>query len=152
MRQMAGSDGRFKAPVWGDGCKRLDNEAASACGGMRYPEFPRAPFAAAPVDNVEIDHAGAPATAPAASKFSLNCLQLLKHVGRIEIAFHQCNRIGEIAAGATMRLVKQDRRGIEKAKVVVEAGDCCLDDLRRPPEPPVRTVRPDRDDIEVRCA
>ena len=51
-------------------------------------------------DDVEVEHAAAPAPAAAAAELALDRLQRGQHFRRVELAFDQRDRIGEVAAGA----------------------------------------------------
>jgi hypothetical protein len=59
-------------PAGGDRGERLEDEAASGDLRVGNRELPRAPSAAAPQDNVEVEHAGAPAAAGAAAEIPLD--------------------------------------------------------------------------------
>jgi len=137
------------APTRRDGRERLKYERPALDRGVRHRQLARVPPAAAPVGNVEVEDPGAPAPAAAPSELALDALERCQHVGREELAFNQRHGIREVAPGAAMRGVEQDRRGIEQAEVAVEPGDRRFDHLRRAAEPPVRAVRANGNGIEV---
>ena len=110
---------------------------------------PRTESPAAPQHDVEIEHARAPAAAAAPAEFAFDLLEPLEQFRRIELAFDQRHRIGEIAPGAAVRGVEHDRRGIEQAEVAVEPRDRRLDHAGRPAMASVRPVRADRDGVEL---
>ena len=82
----------------------------------------------------------------------LDGLQLPKHFQRFQRALDQRDGIGEVATGAADGGVEDDRRGIEQAEFLVEPRNGCFDDLLRPSEAAVGSVRPNRNGVEVRCA
>ena len=148
MREMADIE-RADAPAGGDGSERLENEAPPGDLGMGNHEGARAEPAAAPQRDVEIEHARAPALAGAAPELALDSLQAAQHFRWLEGALHQRDRIGEIAPGISMRGVKDDRRGIEQAKLLVEPRNRRLDYRWRPTVATVRSVRTNGDGVKV---
>ena len=90
-----------------------------------------------------------PAPARAAAEFAFDEFKRAKHCARVDVAFDQHNGIGEIASGAAMRWVEDDRRRVEQAKVGIEACDCCLDHLGWPAKAAVAAVRPECDGVKV---
>ena len=137
------------APSWSDCRERLKDEVTLGEARMRNRELPRAEFAAAPQDDVEVEDSRSPAAAAPPAKVALKGLQASKHLLRVEVAFNQRNCVGEIASGAAMGRIENDRRSIEQAEFLVEPGDRRLRHSRRSPIAPVRSVRPDGDGIEI---
>ena len=113
MREMVCSERAIKAPAGVDGGQRADHEAPRRGRRVRNYEPALAPSAAAPGNDVEIEDARTPATSAATAEVALNCLQLPQHLRRFERAFHQSDGIGEVPAGAAMRWIEHDGRGIE---------------------------------------
>ena len=109
MRKVASRQRRLKAPRRSDRRKRLDDEGAIGCRGMRDGEGSRAPSTSAPVDDVEIEHTRRPSAAAASAEFALDGLERPEHLGRIEIAFDERDGIGEIAAGSALGAVLSAR-------------------------------------------
>lgn len=140
---------RSDAQVGRDCGKRLEHEAALRELRMRHGEPARAETSAAPQNDVEIEHTRAPAAAAAATEFALDGLDVAKHFGRPEIAFHQRHSVGKVAASATMGRIENDRRGVKQSEILVEPRDRRLDHLRRAAVAAVRAVRPDRDGVEA---
>src|SRR5690348_18490368 len=90
--------------------------------------------------------------AAAPAELPLDRLDPMQHLLRVEIAFDDRDGIGEVAPGAADRRIENDRRGVEQAKLLVQAGNGGLDHLLRPSVAAVGAVRPDRDGVEVRHA
>jgi hypothetical protein len=149
LGKMADGERAAHAPAGGDRGEGLEDEAAPFELGVRDGEPARAPLAPAPQDEIEVEHAWRPAAAAAAAEIALDRLERVEQLRRVEIAFDQRNRIGEVAPGATMRRVEDDRRGVEQAEVLVEPRDRGLDHLRRAAVAAVRAVRPDGDGVEM---
>jgi len=143
---MADSDGAG-SPPGSNGRKRAQDEPALAELSMRDRQVPRTELAPAPQRDVEIEHARAPAAAAAAAELAFNGLESRKHLLRLEVAFGQRHRIGEIAPGGSVRRVEHDRRSIEQAEVLVQAGDSGLYDAGGTAMSTVRTVRSDRNGV-----
>ena len=142
----------FKPPGWSNRRKRTYHKAATSRGAMGDVEAARSPFPPAPGNDVEIEHPLSPATATATTEVAFNGLEAAEHLGRIQIAFNQCDRIGEVPTGTAVRWVEQDRGSVEQTKFLVETRDGGFNDARRPAVLPVAPVRADRDCIELRCA
>jgi uracil-DNA glycosylase len=138
------------APIGGNCGEWLEDEASPSELRMGNRQPPRAEPAAAPQDDVEVQHARPPALARAAPELSFDCLEPPQQRGCIQLAFDQRDRIGEVASAAAERPIEDDGRRVEQAEVLVEPGDRRLHDLRRPAEAPVRPVRADGDGVEVR--
>ena len=85
---------------------------------------------------------GAPALAAAAAELALDALEPAQHLGRLEIAFDQRDRIGEIASRAGHGRVEDDRRGVEQAELLIEPRDRGLDDLGGRPKRPCGRFEP----------
>jgi len=151
LGEMASGQASLDAPAWRDCSERLEDEVPFPKLLVGYRETPRAKAAAAPQDQVEIEHARAPAPAGPTAELALDLFQLFKDVSWLEIAFDQRHGIGEIAAGATMRWIEDDRRGVEQAECFIEPRNGGFDNTRGPAELPVRPVRSDGDRVEVRC-
>ena len=105
--------------------------------------------AAAPQDEVEIEHARSPAPSAATPECALDRLEAGQHLGRFRLAFDQRHGIGEIATGPAMRGVEYDRRSVEQAEILIEARDRGLDHASRAAEAPVRPVGAECDGVEV---
>jgi hypothetical protein len=71
------------------------------------------------------------------------------NISRLEPAFDQRHRVGEIAACAAFCPVDDDRRGVEQPEFLIELGDRRFEDAGRAPMPPVWPVRSDRDRVKV---
>lgn len=127
----------------------LEREAAVLKLGVWNGEPPRPEFAAAPQQDVEIEHASAPAAAWPPSELALDLLQAPKQIRRLGIAFDQRDGIGIIAAARPNGAAEHDRRGVEESEVRIEPGDRRFDHIRRAAIPPVSPVRPDPDGVEV---
>ena len=151
MGEMMSGDVALQPPTGSYRRKRAKDEAAARRQAMGDVQAPRAPFAAAPGDNVQVEHARAPAPAAAATEVALNSFEAVKHRGWIECAFHKRYGVGEVAAGAAMSGVEQDRGGVEQPEFLIETRDCSFYDTRRPAVAPVRPVRANGDGIELRC-
>ena len=101
-------------------------------------------------DDVEIEHPRAPAPPAAAAEVALDGLERLQHVGRIERAFDQRDRIGEVAARAAVRGLSTIGDGVEQRRNRGRAA-------RSPPtttpagrpKRPWRPVRANADGVEV---
>ena len=115
--------------------------------GDREP--PRAPPAAAPQDQVEVEDSRSPAAAAPASEVAFYDLEAPKQFGWIGVALDERDRIGKIAAGATMGCVEHDRRSIEQAELLVEPSDRRLDDAAWAAVPAMRAVGADGDCVKV---
>src|SRR5205814_8019284 len=89
---------RSEPPAGRDRGKRLEDEVAPGELGVRDREAPRAPFAAAPQYDVEVEHARAPAAAAAAAEFALDRLEAPQYLGRFDGAFAQRHGVGEVAS------------------------------------------------------
>ena len=150
LREMASGQASLDAPAWRDCSERLEDEVPFPKLLVGYRETPRAKAAAAPQDDVEVEHSRTPATAATAAEILFQRLQPREQRRWPKIAFDQRDRIGEIAAGSAMRRVEDDRRGVEQAELLVEPGNRGLDHARRAAVAAVRAVRTERDGIEVR--
>jgi hypothetical protein len=146
---MADGERPADPPARGNGGERLEHESALGDLRMGDREPARAPIAPAPQDNVEVENARPPAATAAAAKIALDGLEAPQHPGWVEVAFDERHRIGEIAASVAVRGVEYDRRGVEQAELLIEAGDGGLDDLRRAAEAAVRPVGADGDRVKV---
>src|SRR5689334_17601031 len=93
-------------PAGGDGGERLQDEAAPAELRMRDCQSGRAPFAAAPQNEVKVEHPRSPALAAAPAELALDGLEAPQHRDRRLAAFDQRDGIGEIAAGAAVGRVE----------------------------------------------
>jgi len=138
-------------PVRRDGGEGLENKAAPVDPGMRDGQPPGPELAAAPQDEIEIEHARAPSAAVPAAERTLDLLELRKHRWRTKLTLDDRDGVGEVASCAAMRRIEDDRRGVEQPEVLVQPGDCGLDDSCRPAEAAMRAVRPNRDRVKVRC-
>jgi len=152
MHELAGGQRRFELPVRGYARQGLDHERPLRCGLVRDRQRTRTPAPAAPVDDVEIQHPRAPATAAASAELPLELLERAEHLRRIEPAFDERHGVREIAAGSALRLVQKDGGCIEQAEIFVEPCDCRFDHLWRAAEAPVWPVGADGDGVKVRCA
>src|SRR5690348_8934348 len=123
LAELTGRHCALDPPGWRNGCARLKDEEAPCDLLVRDRQPPRTEAAAAPEDGIEIEHARSPAPPPSPAEVLLNALQAPKHIGGLEIAFDQRDRVREVASGAAVRGVEDDRRRIEQAKVLVERGD-----------------------------
>ena len=128
------------APSGSDRGERLQHEGSASELGMRDRQSTRAELATAPQRDVEIEDAWAPAAAPPAPELTLERLEARQQGGRMELAFDQRHRIGEITASAAMCCIEDDRRRIEQPELFVQAGNCSFHDPRRPPEAAMRPV------------
>ena len=81
-------------PIGRDFAQRRKDKAALAKFGVRDGQGRRCPDAAAPTDNVEIERTIAPTLAGAATRFSLDFLELGEEGGGPELAFDEGNCIG----------------------------------------------------------
>src|SRR5688572_31479672 len=96
---MAGGEPALDRPAWSDRRQRVDDEASRLELGMGDGERARATAAAAPGRDVEIEHPRAPAPATPPPELALDPLELCEHRRRLERAFDERHRIGEVAAG-----------------------------------------------------
>lgn len=131
--------------------KRMKNEAAPGELGMRDGELPRLEAASAPQHEIEVEDAWTPSAATTPSKIPFDRLELTEHRRRLERTFHERDCIGEIAAGATVCGIEDDRGGVEELELLVKASNGGFDDRCRPPMLAVRAVRANCNCIEVRC-
>ena len=145
------AEATIHSPAWRDRGQRLEHERAPGELGVGDGQAARAESPAAPQDEVEVEHAWAPAPPPAATEGAFDRFEARQHLGWFGIAFDQRRGIGEIAAGAAMRRVEDDRRGVEQAEVFVQLGDRGLDHAGRAPVAAVGPVGSDRDGVEVRA-
>jgi hypothetical protein len=137
------------SPSRRDGRERLEDEAALCQLRVRDRQLSRIEPTAAPQRDVQVEDTWAPlAPAPPAERL-LKCLEAGEHGRRLEIAFDERNGIGKIAAGAAVGRVENDRGRVEQAELLVQSGNRRLDDLLRPTEAPMRTIRANCDRIEV---
>lgn len=136
------------APPWSDRGQRLEDEAALFQLGVRNHQSARSEPAAAPQDDVEIEHTRAPAPAGPAAEFTLDAFELGEHLGRTEAAFDQRNRVREVAAGSAARRIEDDRRGIEEVEFFVQPNDRGLDHGPWKAVAAVRPVGADRDRVK----
>ena len=97
------------APARRDCGKRLEDEAATMKLRVRNGQLARPETAAAPQRDVEIEDARSPAAARPAAECAFHLLELRQHLGRVEVAFDQRDRIGEVAAGRSVCRVDDDR-------------------------------------------
>ena len=151
LREMAGGETSFSAPTRSDGRQRLKNERSLAELPMGDGEATGAETPAAPEYEIEIEDPRTPASPGSPAELAFNAFQTGEHVRGFEIALDQRYGIGEIAARAAVCGVEDDRRRVEQAEFPIQPGDGCFDDCGRAAEAPVRTVRSDRDCVEVRC-
>jgi len=149
LGEMADGEGAAHAPAGGNRGEWLKHETAIYDLRMGDRQPARAPIAAAPQDDVEVEYTRAPAATAPAAEIALDRFQAAKHFGRVEIAFDEGHGIGEIAAGAPMGCVKDDRRGVEQAELLIEPGNGGFHHLRRAAEAAVRPVGADADGVEV---
>ena len=149
MGKVAGRERAVDAPAGRDAGEGLKDEAAPCELSVRDGETARAKLPTAPQCNVEVEHTRAPAQARSAAEGALDVLEALKHLGRPKVAFDQGYGVGEVAAGTPVRGVQNDRRGIEKAELLVEPGDRRLHDTRWTAVTAVRAVGADRDGVQV---
>src|SRR3569623_735490 len=152
MSEMPHRKPAVHAPGRSDCGERAEYETALREPRMWHSQATRPKRAAAPQDEIEIENTRSPAPTASPAKSPFDCLECLEHGPRLKVAFYQRHRIGEIAAGASVRGVENDRRGIEQIKLPLQLRDCCFNDLPRAAVPPVRPVRSNRHGIEVRCA
>ena len=68
---------------------------------------------------------------------------------RVERALDQRDRIGEVAAGAAVGRVEDNRRGIEQAELPVESCDRGFDHAGGSAKATVGAIGADRDRVEV---
>jgi hypothetical protein len=137
------------SPLRRDGRERLEDEAALCQLRVRDRQLSRIEPTAAPQRDVQVEDTWAPlAPAPAAERL-LKCLEAGEHGRRREIAFDERNGIGKLTAGSAVRRIENDRGSIEQAEFAVQPGNRGLDDLLRPTEAPMRTIRANCDRIEV---
>src|SRR6185437_10374758 len=85
--EVAGGQPAADAPARGDCSERAEHEAAVAERGVRDAEAARAPFAAAPQSDVEVEHARAPAPPAPPAESALDRFETRQHLGWLEIAF-----------------------------------------------------------------
>jgi hypothetical protein len=137
------------SPSRRDGRERLEDEAALCQLRVRDRQLSRIEPTAAPQRDVQVEDTWAPlAPAPPAERL-LKCLEAGEHGRRLEIAFDERNGIGKLTAGSAVRRIENDRGSIEQAEFAVQPGNRGLDDLLRPTEAPMRTIRANCDRIEV---
>ncbi len=151
MGELAGAKPALQPPARRNRGERRNHEGPLRRRWVRDGEGARSPPATAPGDDVEVEHAVAPAAAGAAAEVALDPLERLQHGGREQAALDQRHRIGKLTTGPAMRRVDQDRRSVEQSKVAIEAGDRGFDDPWWRAISPVGAVRADRDRVEVRC-
>ena len=149
MGEVASRQTGFKTPSGGDRREWLEHESALLQRSVRDRQRPRPPLATAPCDDVEVENARPPASSAAPAEIPLDLLQAFEHFGRRNIALHQRDAIGEVAAGAAVGRVEKNRRGVEQSELLVEPGDCSLDDACGPSVAAVRAVGADGDGVEM---
>ena len=143
--------GRSSAPILQSGRdrgERFKDEGApssSGCGMVDRRERNLPPLHSA----MSRSRTRGPQRRPGGGRTRARCLQPPQHVERLQVAFDQRDRIGEIPAGGPMGRVEDDRRGVEQAEFLIEPGDRGLDHGRRTAVAAVRAVRPDRDGVEL---
>lgn len=136
-------------PAWCDSGQWLKDEAAFAELPVGDEEFARDEPASTPQGDVQVQHPWAPTAPTAAAEIAFDDLQASEHNPRLEAAFNQCDSVGEVAPGIAMRGVEDDLRGVKQSELLVQPGDRRLDDARGAPVAAVRSVRADRDGVEV---
>src|SRR3954454_2466128 len=120
LGEMADGERGADPPAGGNRGERLKHEAAIRDLRMGDSEPAGAPLAAAPQDDIEVEHARTPAAATAAAEIALERLQARKHFRWFEVAFEERHCIGEIATGTPIRGVEDDPRGVEQAEFAIE--------------------------------
>src|SRR5690348_14759607 len=113
VSEMARGERSAHPPARRDGGQRLEDEAAvfEAVVGDCQPARPET--SAAPQTDVEIENARRPMLSAPPPEVAFDGLQPAQHRGRLEAAFDQRDRIGEIAPGAANGGIEHDRRGVE---------------------------------------
>ena len=119
-----------QSPVRCDHRQWTDRECPLRQAGVRNGQAGRVEPTAAPCEQVEIQHARAPAATGAAAEGALDGFHLAEHCQRIQPAFDERDGIGEIAPGTTQSGIEQDGRGIEQPEIRVEARDRRRDHAR----------------------
>ena len=148
---MSNSQRSADAPVRRDRGQRRKDESASFKLRMRDFQFARAPLAAAPKGDVEVEHAWTPPAAAASAEFALETLNSSQHFWWVKRALDQRHGIGEIASGGpSLRWVEDDRRGVEESEILIEPGDRRFDHLWWAAEVAVRAIGPNGDGVKVR--
>jgi hypothetical protein len=137
------------SPSRRDGRERLEDEAALCQLRVRDRQLSRIEPTAAPQRDVEIEDTWTPTAPAAAAERLLKCFEAGEHGRRLEIAFNEGNGIGKVTAGSAVRRIENDRGSVEQAEFLVQPGNRRLDDLLRPAEAPVRSIRANCDRIEV---
>lgn len=87
-----------------------------------------------------------------AAELALHQLDAREHLVRLQLTFYQGNGVGEVSSCTADCRIEDDGGGVKQAEFLIEPGNRCLDDLRRPAVTTVRSVGADGDGIEVRCA
>jgi hypothetical protein len=80
---------------------------------------PSVKVAAAPQDDVEVEHPRPPASTAPPAEVVFDRLEASEHCGRLEVALNQDDGIGEITTGSAVRCVEHDARCVEQAELPV---------------------------------
>ena len=127
MSDLQGSD----APARGDEGEGLEDETALGQPAVRDCKLSRTKASPAPEGEIKVEHARCPAFARTPAKFALDALQATEHLEGAEIAFDDCDCIGEITTRTAVRRIEQYRRCVEQPEFLVEMRNRCLDDAGR---------------------
>ena len=135
---MADAKRAAHAPAGRDRGERLEDEralASAGCGMVSRRERQLPPLHKTMSRSSTRGPQRRPRRRPKSRSMALRRAQ---HFGRFQVAFDQRDGIGEIAPGAAMRRVEDDRRGIEQAELLVEPRDRGFDHPLAAAEAPVR--------------
>src|SRR3954447_14348391 len=141
---------RANAPTRCDRGERLQNEGSATQMRMRDDQPPRFEFPATPKHDVEVNDTRTPTAPSAAAELTLETFQARQHRRGFDVTLDERDGIGEIASGASMRGIENDGRGVEQSELFIEPGNGGFHDPGRTPEAAVRTVRSNRDRVELR--
>ena len=97
-----------------DGCERFENKGAISERAMRDDKPPGAKPAAAPRDDVEVEHTRPPSSARPAAEGALDRFQFVEQPFGCKRAFHDRYCIREVATGTALRLAGHDLGSIEQ--------------------------------------
>src|SRR5215210_1393572 len=93
------------------GCRSEGSEHEGACleRRMRDGQAARAPAAAAPGHDIQVEHPAAPTAPGTAAELALDGLERDEQCWRIQVAFNERDSIGEFASRVAVRGVEHDR-------------------------------------------